>query len=79
MCNRIYLFIFLLLDAKLLTEHPPHKHPQLREVGEKERVLCVCVTGAGKGAGVCLERARSGHAHRQEEKAAIKPEILSLG
>lgn len=23
MCNRIYLFIFLLLDAKLLTEQPP--------------------------------------------------------
>lgn len=41
MCNCIYLFIFLLLDAKLLTEHPPHKHPQPREDGERERVLCL--------------------------------------
>lgn len=60
MCNRIYLFILLLLDAKLLTEHPPHKHPQPREDGERQGVLCVCATGAGKGAGVCPARADPG-------------------
>lgn len=42
MCNSIYLFIFLLLDAKLLTEHP-HTQTSTAETGQREGVLSVCL------------------------------------
>lgn len=47
MCNCIYLFIFLLLDAKLLKQHLPHKHPQLRGRREGGSVCCVCAMNVG--------------------------------
>lgn len=42
-CNRIYLFITLLLDATLLTGHPPQAPPMLGEDAERKRVLYICL------------------------------------